>query len=131
MTELFTFAKFEPGTSMGSVAMTLDEAFLARWRRIYPFGGAAGDEMSPAFSTVVFMNAWRTIVDPKPPGNVHAGQKVIFSAVPRLGESIDTQVFCLSKEERKGRKYVKLQTVSTGVNGRALFVGETNLIWAL
>lgn len=131
MSGYFTFADFPEGEAMGSVEMVLSEAFRDRWRRVYPGDEAAEGALPPAVSTVVLMHAWRTIVDPKPPGNVHAGQQVTVAATPRLGERIATAVRCLSKEERKGRKFVRLQTVSTGEDGRALFTGETTLIWAL
>jgi hypothetical protein len=131
MSDMFTYDSFEPGKAMGSVQTVLGDAFCDLWRRIYPADELSGDLLPIAASTVILMKAWRTIVDPRPPGNVHASQKVHFTAAPRLGETVNTEVRCIAKELRKDRKFVTLLTQSTGDGGRALFTGETLLIWAI
>jgi hypothetical protein len=76
------------------------------------------------------MRAYLDVVVPRPPGNVHAKQKLRMRGVPLQGESMRVTVVCAGKEMRRERRYVELQVSGAGEGGRKLFDGLITLIWA-
>lgn len=123
------FDDFRPGAVMGESVQTLSPALAERWRRI--FGDDAGDGAEAAGLLVVsMMRAYLAVVAPRPPGNVHARQRLRLQELPRSGEAVRHVVRCLGKELRRERRYVDLELVGTGAEGRTLYTGTMSLIWA-
>ena len=127
---LITFDTYQPGTIMGSVTEAVDPAWLDAWCGLYPWDAPAHGEIPAAMYTALMMRAYLKVVSPRPPGNIHARQHTEFLSPAKLGESITTEVRCISKELRRERRYVDLEARARGEDGRALYVGRMSMIWA-
>lgn len=131
MTEpLLTFDRFVPGASMGSYTESADDRMLEHWGRLYPWDAPAGDALPAGLATVLLMRAYMRTLAPRPPGNMHARQQLAMVAAPRRGEPVTTAFTCAKKEIRRERRYVEVDTRSTGDGGRLLFTSRMTLIWA-
>jgi acyl dehydratase len=127
---VLTFEGFKAGAVMGSASERVEQPLLDNWLQLYPWDVPAAGEAPAGMSTVLLMRAYMRILTPRPPGNIHARQKIDFVAPARLGEDVTTEIACTGKELRKERRYVELATRSTGDGGRELFRGAMTLIWA-
>lgn len=124
------FDGFRPGAVMGVASERVDAVLLDHWTRLYPWDPPVAGEVPEGFCTVLLMRAYLRILALRPPGNLHARQRVALIAPPRIGEEVATEIRCSGKQLRKARRYVDLATRSTGEDGRALFDGAMTLIWA-
>ena len=124
------FEDFVPGALMGERDEIYDATQAARWQSL--FGTDADDCAAEAASMAVIsmMRGYLNLVTPRPPGNMHARQQLQMRDLPRAGEAVRIAVRCLSKEVRRERKYVELQVMGSGSEGRALFDAQLTLIWA-
>ena len=133
MTMPITFDDFQPGAVLGENVQTFDPELSMRWRGIFgdqPEDGARGVVEGASMAVVMMMRAYLGIVTPRPPGNVHTRQRFSLTEPPRQGESIRSVVTCMSKELKRGRRYVELQVQGTGEGGRSIYGGGMTLIWA-
>jgi hypothetical protein len=133
MTMPITFDDFQPGAVLGENVQTFDPELSTRWRGIFgdqPEDGARGVVEGASMAVVMMMRAYLGIVTPRPPGNVHTRQRFSLTEPPRQGESIRSVVTCMSKELKRGRRYVELQVQGTGEGGRSIYGGGMTLIWA-
>lgn len=133
--DVWTFADFRAGHSFGEMSLVLDESRLDQWRSIYGDGGAenadAGSRAVPRGLLVTcMMEAYLGLIGPRPPGNIHASQKIAFGPCrPRLGDTLSVRASCLDKIERKGRGWVTFE-VAIDKDGDNLLRGEIRTIWA-
>jgi acyl dehydratase len=76
------------------------------------------------------MEAYLGLIQPRPPGNIHAGQSLVFGpGLLRVGDQITISVSCKEKTEIKGRGWVTFECLVT--NGAAtLLRGDIRSIWA-
>jgi hypothetical protein len=133
MSRPITFDDFVPGAVMGETILVFEPALAQRWRSIFgdaPADGAGGAAEGAGLAVVMMMRAYLSIVVPRPPGNVHARQRLQLADTPRCSEAIRTVVTCLAKEIRRERRYVELRACGTGDGGRAVYDGHLTLIWA-
>jgi len=70
------------------------------------------------------------VTSPRPPGNVHARQRLQFDSLPRQGETVSTRVWCAGKEIKRERRYVDIGVRAAGERERPLFEGRLTLVWA-
>lgn len=124
------FDGFQPGAVMGCACERVDAALLGRWRQLYSSSGPESGELPEGIATVLIMRAYMKVLAPRPPGNIHARQRLELTALPRLEEDVTTEVRCTGKRMHKERRYVEVATRSTGAGGRELFTGAMTLIWA-
>lgn len=126
------FDDFMPGTRMGETLLVYQSGLADQWEQIFgaPSGDADRAAEGASIATVMMMRAYMAVVTPRPPGNVHARQQIVLDGVPRLNETVRTQVSCAAKEIRRDRRYVELQVNATGDGGRAIYRGRMTLIWA-
>lgn len=124
------YEDFVPGGLMGESVQVYDAAQAARWQSI--FGHQAGESAAEAASMAVIsmMRGYLAVVAPRPPGNVHARQKLQMHGLPQPGEAVRIAVRCAGKELRRERKYVELAVQGRGAQERALFDAVLTLIWA-
>lgn len=131
-TQPVLFEHFEPGSLMGEYSETYTHAQTQRWRAI--FGSISASTGGPAeqasMAVVMMMRAYLNVVAPRPPGNIHAGQKLQLHDLPCAGETVRMAVRCLAKSMRRERRYIELRVDGSGENGRAIFAGDLTLIWA-
>lgn len=124
------FDAFSPDRIMGRASERLNESMMTMWKELYPCEVDQRGHAPAGLSTLLIMRAYMQVLTPRPPGNIHVRQKVEIAALPRLGEEVATEIRCVGKELRRERRYVDLETRSTGERGRELFTGAMTLIWA-
>jgi len=125
---MITFDSLCPPQLMGARTLVLDAATLGAWRALFP-DDETGDAMPHGMVAAITMRAYAEILQPRPPGNVHAAQRFDLLRLPRAGERLTTTVTCLAKEMRKGRAWVTFGVETEGAGGPA-FRGRMTMIWA-
>ncbi|MBI5908911.1 MAG: MaoC family dehydratase [Betaproteobacteria bacterium] len=108
---LFTYNYYEPGKVYGVTEFTVDETVVAKWRSVYPGDNDPG-VMPAGMLAMIIVGAVLTCNAPRPPGGVHGGQSFDVRRMPRIGETLLTEVKCLDKEIKKERKWVRALTTT-------------------
>lgn len=121
---------FHAGNVLGSTTLAYDEPMSQAWERIFGVDDARSAAEAASIATALMMRGYLSVVAPRPPGNLHARQRLTVESLPRRGDRIDMVVVCQSKELRRDRRYVDLQVSGQAGDGRALFVGVMSLVWA-
>lgn len=126
--EAWTYDSLQPGHEFGETRFSIDADRVAGWAQIY--GGAEGDRVPPGLLVVEMMRAYLDLVQPRPPGNIHAGQRLhcLDLDVP-ADAAITASVRCLEKTRRKGRGWVTFDVVLRSQE-RDVLQGEIVTIWA-
>ena len=124
------FDDYVPGAFMGERVEVYDQEQALRWQSIFGENSQEGAAEGASMAVIAMMRGYLNLVTPRPPGNMHARQRLRMRGVPRLGETIRITVHCRNKEIRRGHKYVELQIQGCGTQGRALFDALLTLIWA-
>jgi hypothetical protein len=70
------------------------------------------------------------LMQDRPPGNIHAGQKFWIPRLPELNERLVTSLRCIGKELRNGRRWVTFGTKTVDAARGVLFQGQMKMIWA-
>lgn len=130
MSALMTFERFVPGAALGACTERVEARALARWAELYPWDAPLEDEAPAGLATVMLLRAYMRVVSPRPPGNVHARQRLELISPLRCGEAITTAFSCAGRELRRERRYVEIDARGTGEDGRDVFTGRMTLIWA-
>ena len=127
---MVTFANLEPGKNVGQVTFCVTSDLLKLWYELYPLNKASGIQTIPAgMAMVVFMRAYMAILPFRPPGGVHARQRLELRKLPCLGEFLKTQLRCTGKEFKKGRRWVHFVADTWNERGELMFSGELSSIW--
>lgn len=125
---MFNYGHYKPGKKYGTRDFTGDESAVAKWLSVYPHDNDA-DVMPGGMLAMVVIDAVLTPISPRPPGSVHGGQAFDLERMPRIGETLRTEVWCLDKEIRKQRKWVRMRTQTRALgSGELLFTGITILL---
>lgn len=120
---IFNYDRYEPGKSYGTRDFNVDESTVARWRGVYPNDDDAG-VMPGGMLAMIVIDAVLTLNSPRPPGGVHGGQTFDVERMPRIGEALRTEVWCLDKEIKKERKWVRMRSETRSLDsGELLFTG--------
>ena len=125
---MITYDDFVPGAVMGSSTTPLDTAKLQAWCNLFP-EDELGGVMPHGMVAAIAMRAYAEVVQPRPPGNIHAVQRFDVQRLPRAGETLTTTITCLGKEIRRDRRRVTLQMDCTSTQGPA-FRGLMTVLWA-
>ena len=123
------FEDFKPAVALGTHVDVYDQVMSDRWCSIYGIDPGSGAEQA-SIALVLAMRALLSVVAPRPPGNVHARQRMTLCALPVLGETVQSEVTCVRKEIKRERRYVDFAVKGFGENGRSLYEAEMSLIWA-
>lgn len=126
------FDDFEPGRLLGSHTLVYDEALAKNWRRIFQDteGCTYSQAEAASIATLLMMRAYLAVVSPRPPGNIHARQSMVFATLPTIGDELDITIECRAKEVKRGRRYVELLALGKASDGPPIFQGVLTLIWA-
>ncbi|HEY8711096.1 MAG TPA: MaoC family dehydratase [Burkholderiaceae bacterium] len=120
---MFNYDHYEPGKNYGSRDFCVDESTVAKWRTVYPGDDDPG-VMPGGMLAMIVIDAVLTLNSPRPPGGVHGGQTFDIQRMPRVGDTLRTQVWCLDKEIKKARKWVRIRSETRSVgSGELLFTG--------
>lgn len=125
---LWTFDRFESGHVFGTIDLVADAEKCAHWTKIY--GAQKNDTLPRGMIVVAMMECFIRAIQPRPSGNIHAGQELVFTDFrPRWGATLSTTISCAHKQEKKGRFWVEFGiVVSSG--GTEVLSGTNRLIWA-
>lgn len=127
--KVWVFADFTEGQKIGSVDVDLDDRKLALWHSIYPTESQVS-RIPQGLLIAAMMEAYLKVIPERPPGNVHAGQKLTFTGEPVMpGDRLRLDFSCFARTIRKERRWVTLG-VSGFLGGRSVFEGEIVTVWA-
>jgi hypothetical protein len=127
---MMTSAAFQPGATLGRHDLVLSDEAVDQWTTLFPDDLSSLPTMPAAMMAMVLMRAFTEILNDRPRGNIHAGQKFWISRLPRAGDRITTTLRCVGKEEKVGRHWLTFASDSTDTVGGLLFRGQMTTIWA-
>jgi hypothetical protein len=120
---IFNYAHYEPGKHYGARDVAVDETTVSKWRSVYPHDDDLG-VMPAGMLAMIVIDAVLTLNSPRPPGGVHGGQTFDIRRMPRIGETLRTDVWCYDKEIKKDRKWVRVRSETRAVgSNELLFTG--------
>ncbi|MWB77519.1 hypothetical protein GLS40_05745 [Pseudooceanicola sp. 216_PA32_1] len=129
VTGTWVFSAFSEGQVLGSTEVCLDEGRLGLWSEIFD-QPARSEHLSVSMLVSAMMEAYLRVAQPRPPGNIHAGQKLrLYGRAPHRGEVLTIATRVVRKEERKGRKWLTFES-EIAAGGEKLLSGEILTIWA-
>jgi len=91
---MFTFEKFIPGQSVGTDSLVIDRALFDDWVALFPDDAEIWPLMPPGMAAPVVLRSYMKLTAPRPPGNVHAGQRFEMHRLPRIGDTAVTELVC-------------------------------------
>jgi acyl dehydratase len=125
---VWTFDDFRPGSVLGRLSIVLDAQRIANWTGIY--GSPATPERLPSGMLVAaMMEAYLRAIQPRPPGNIHASQRLKFTGAVNPGDELRAEVACVAKELRRERRWVTFG-VTLHSGSQDVLSGEISAIWA-
>ncbi|MEO8038099.1 MAG: hypothetical protein ABI794_04975 [Betaproteobacteria bacterium] len=125
---LMHFDDFTAGSTLGRHEETIDESLVAPWRSAFPDGP---QHPSPGgFAMAFAMRAYLTILPERPPGNIHARQRLSLHRALAPGDRVAATLSCIGAELRNGRRRVVLR-VNAVATDELLFEAEMTILWAL
>ena len=124
------FDTLEPGRVLGTHVEVAGAALLGRWSALYPDDAFAPGETPAGLANVLVMRAYLAVVQPRPPGNVHAGLSITRLAPIPAGARTHTTVTCVGRHERSGRRFVEFSAQTRSDDGSSLVEARLTLIWA-
>ena len=127
---MWTFETFAPVQDFGAFDYQVDEAAFDRWVALYPDDAAHRPLVPSGMAVAVMMRAYMALLQPRPPGNIHAGQHLHIHRLARIGDTMTTSLACIAKELRKERRWVTFETETRDAAGELLFTGRLTSIWA-
>jgi hypothetical protein len=125
---MLKFDDLTVGAELRRIEVALDDEKKRLWSAIY--GPAEGERMPAGMLVGMMMNVYMQATSPRPPGNIHAGQKLLFGALPHWGDTLTGIVTCQEKALRKDRRWVTFAIVLRRQSALAL-QGEVRTIWAM
>ncbi len=126
---MFLFDTFEPGKTIGSRTLTLDRELLDQWLTLFP-ADRDGERMPPGMMAAVYSRAYSSILQPRPPGNVHGQQSFTVNKMPTVGDTLVTDLRCEGKEVKGERRWVRFASDTRRADGELMFSGLMTTLWA-
>ena len=118
---------------LGRSEYYISRELVEQWCDLYgrALDPSGADRIPLGFVPVIKMCAYMDACPIRPPGNIHGGQSYDIRALPKIGETVITEVECAHKEIRKGRRWVHFQTRTSGrESGQDYASGEMKIVWA-
>lgn len=127
----WTFADFEPGARLGVIVLATDAERRALWNQVYGRSvGPAGSSVPQGLIVALMMDAYVKVIQPRPPGNVHAMQSLSFTGQQvAWGAPLHFDFFVGGKEMKRERRWVTFR-VAARTETDAVMSGEIRAIWA-
>ena len=124
------FADFVAGAELAQVSDSITAEQLAEWSQLYPWDKPADGHVPTGLATVLLMRSYHKAIPHRPPGNIHAGQRMQVHSPIRTGEGVTTTVTCLSTERKGERRKLELSVQGRSEDGRSVYSGLITLFWA-
>jgi hypothetical protein len=125
----YLFDTFEPGELLGCRNLLLERNLVEQWLTLFP-EDQNGDFMPPGMMAAVYSRAYSSILQPRPPGNVHGEQVFTVNRIPRIGDELVTELFCEGKEMKNKRRWIRFASETRNLNGELMFTGLMTTMWA-
>lgn len=126
--DVWVFDDFHPGSEIGRLSIPLSGSRLKNWEAI--FGPVHASSTVPSGLLVaIMMEAYLKAFPARPPGNIHASQKLVFYTPAQLGDLLEAIVSCTHKITHKNRHWVTFG-VSLRNGPDDILYGEIRTIWA-
>lgn len=128
----WTFDDFEIGAELGTLHIVVDDRRLSLWKRIYGEESLRDttDTVPQGLLVAAMMEGYIKAIQPRPPGNIHAGQQITFASHQvAFGASLTLAFTCLGKEFKRERRWVTFG-VRVMDGDRLAMSGEISSIWA-
>jgi len=122
------FEDFTVASALGKHEEAIDGALLAQWRAVFP--GSSGLPSPGGFAMAFAMRAYLTILPERPPGNIHARQRLALHRAFAPGDRVTAMLSCVAKELRNERRRITLAVRATAAD-QPLFDAEMTILWAL
>lgn len=122
---MFHYETYEPGKSYGHDRFEMDRERRRLWRDMFPPGG---DRMPVALSVLIQQQAFTNVITPRAPGHVQGGQSFEFHSLPADDAPLDTEVYCIDKEIRRGRQWVRIGFTCRDGTGQVVFKSVNSVI---
>lgn len=126
----WTFDRFEAGRSFGTVRWTPDRDAFERWNALFRTCPDDQAALPAGMVSMVALRAYMTLLDQRPPGNIHAVQTMRIERLPAIGTPLETELRCRSRELRNGRRWVIFDTSTRTLDGSPCFEGSMTMLWA-
>ena len=128
---MWTFDRFEAGALIGTSVLPVTGTDAERWTALFPRAGAPQPDRLPAgLAVALMMRGYMTILSDRPPGNVHAGQTLVWGEPIRPGGEVVVSLRCLTKELRNDRRWVTFENRVTATTGQLHLHGQMRMLWA-
>lgn len=127
---MWTFDDLEPGAELGHSSLTVDDAYVDRWLSLYAGEPDTRPLLPAGMANLIVMRGYGDAVTPRPPGGVHASQRLTIRRTPLVGERLTTSVRCQGKEFKKDRRWVRLAVTTANEIGEICYEGLITSIWA-
>lgn len=126
----WTFNRFVVGHSIGSSIQTISSDLWKKWEGI--FEEPISDNRPPlGMAQFLVMRAFTDVIQPRPPGNIHVGQRMEIYSTPALGQCMLAEIRCADKYVKSDRKLVILEVrFSDQESYILLFKSRITIFWA-
>ena len=122
----WTHRDFTPGAVVGEATIVLDARRMALWERLH----GPADGVPAGLVLAAMMEAYISAIQPRPRGNVHAGQTLAFAGRrPEPGARLRFVFVCRDKAIKRRRRWVWFD-FEAGDGGGAVAAGTIAAIWA-
>ena len=126
--DVWTFDRFAVGAPAGRARVVVDGRRVDLWRGM--FGPVDAGALPEALLLPVMMEAYIAAIQPRPKGNVHAGQTLDFADRPvPAGAALDFAFACANKELKGERRWVWFDVEARHGDDRVA-TGTITAIWA-
>jgi acyl dehydratase len=124
---MMLFEDFAADTVLGRHVETIDDAVFEQWHAVFP--ARTGNPSPGGFAMAFAMRAYLTILPERPPGNIHARQRLTLHRPVARGESVEASLRCVERESRGDRRKVVL-AVDARADAQPWFAAEMTILWA-
>jgi acyl dehydratase len=127
MTEdLVTYERLAPGEKIGSLSLDITAADIEDYRAIM---GMEDMPLSPGLAVALMMRAYMRLMPKRPPGTIHASQKIRLGVPLAAGDRVTVALRCVEKERRKERGWIRFGTEIRNQSEALVLAGEQWMVW--
>ena len=129
MTEAVTFDALTAGSCLGSCAMAVTACDVAAFDGLLPRPAVPGS-VPPGFAVALMMRGYMSILPRRPPGNIHASLQLEWGVPLTIGDRVRLSLRCAGKEWRRGRPWVRFESMLERADGALVLAGTKWMVWA-
>jgi hypothetical protein len=125
---LVTYERLVPGAKIGNLSLDIAASDIDDYRSITENAGLALP-LSPGLAVALMMRAYMRLMPERPPGSVHASQKLRLGVPLAAGDRVTVELRCLEKERRTERGWVRFETEIRNQASALVLAGEHWVVW--